>query len=121
MCIRDRDNDNFNIIYKVKKCPEVRVTLNGVPTCALLDSGSQVNAVSEQWFKDNKKELGDLAMLRMSNTVIKGATGSKSKRVTQQILLTVQIEGLRVDSVFVVVPELIKDCILGIGLLEENG
>ena len=108
------DNDNFNIIYKVKKCPEVRVTLNGVSTCALLDTGSQVNAISVQWFKDNKRELGDLAMLKMSNTIIKGATGGKSKRVTQQILLTIQIESLRVDSVFVVVPELIKDCILSL-------
>ena len=95
--------------------------MNGVSTCALVDTGSQLNAVSEQWFKDNKKELGDLETLKLSNTVIKGAAGNKSKRITQQILLTVQIEGLKVDSVFVVVPELIKDCILGIGLLEENG
>ncbi len=92
-----------------------------VPTYALVDTGSQVNAISEQWFKNNKRELGNLEMLKLSNTAIKGATGNKSKRVTQQILLTVQIGSLEVDSVFVVVPELIKDCILGVGLLEENG
>ena len=114
-------NDDVNVICRVNKCPEVRITLNGVPTYALVDTGSQVNAISEQWFKNNKRELGNLEMLKLSNTVIKGATGNKSKRVTQQILLTVQIESLKVDSVFVVVPELIKDCILGVGLLEENG
>ena len=75
--------------------------MNGVPTYALVDTGIQVNAISEQWFKNNKRELGNLEMLKLSNTVIKGATGNKSKRVTQQILLTVQIESLKVDSVSV--------------------
>ena len=90
-----------------------------MPICALLDKGSQVNAISEQWFKNKKKELGSVATLRLSNTVIKGATGIKSKRVTQQVWLTARIGDVEVDSAFVVIPELVRDCIVGVGLLGE--
>ena len=90
----------------MNKCPETRISLNGVPICALIDTGSQVNAISEQWFKNKKKELGNVETLRLLNTVIKGTTGNKSKMMTQQVLLTARIGDVEVDSVFVVVPEL---------------
>ena len=75
--------------------------LNGVPICALIDTGNQVNALSEQWFKNKKKELGNVETLRLSNTVIKGDTENKSKTVTQQVLLTARIGDVEVDSVFI--------------------
>ena len=65
--------------------------------------------------------MGNVETLRLSNTVIKGATGQRSKRVTQQVLLTTRIGDVEVNGVFLVVPELVKDCIIRIGLLEEYG
>ena len=113
--------DNIDVILRNNKCPEIKIMLNGVPTNALVDTGSQVNAISERWFSNNKKDLGRIEILKLSNTVIKGATGNKSKRITQQVLLTFQIGELKFDSVFVVVPELIRECILGFELLAKNG
>ena len=92
-----------------------------MPLYALIDTGSQVNAISEKWFKNKKKKLGNVETLKLSNTVIKAATGQKSKRVTQQVLLTTRIGDVEGDGVFLVVPELVKDCIIVIGLLEEYG
>ena len=86
-----------------------------------MDTASQINAISERWFNNNKKDLGRVEILKLSNTVIKGATGNKSKRITQQVLLTVQIENLNFDSVFIVVPDLIRECILGVEMLAESG
>ena len=104
-------NDDIDVNYSVNKCPETSILLNGVPICALLDSASQVNAISEQWFQNTKRHLGSVVTLRLCNTVIKGATGIKSKKVTQQVWLTARIGEVEVDSAFVVIPELVRDCI----------
>ena len=49
-----------------------------MPLYGLIDTGSQVNAISEKWFKNNKNKLGKVETLRLSDTVIKGATGPVS-------------------------------------------
>ena len=92
--LRDDLTKEYSINIKIKnnKCPEIQITLNGVPINALVDTGSQINAISKRWFNENKKDLGRLEILKLCNTIIKGATGNKSKRITQQVLLTVQIE-----------------------------
>ena len=95
--------------------------LNGVSISALVDTGSQINAISERWFSSNKKDLGKIEMLKLSNTIIKGATGGKSKRITRQVLLNVQVKDLQFESVFVVVPDLVRECILGVDMLVESG
>ena len=74
--------DNIDVNLRNNKCPEIRIMLNGVPTNALVDTGSQVNAISECWFNNNKKDLGRIEILKLSNTVIKGAMGNKSKIIT---------------------------------------
>ena len=37
--------DNINVKLKNNKCPEFQITLNGVPINALVDTGSQINAI----------------------------------------------------------------------------
>ena len=39
---------------------EIQITLNGVPINALVDTGSQINAISERWFNENKRDLDRL-------------------------------------------------------------
>ena len=46
--------------------------------------------------------------------------GKKSKQITQQVL-EVNFGEFVVDSVFIIVPELIRDCIMGIEILQEGG
>ena len=60
-----------------------------------------------------------LDVLRLTNTVVKGAVGKKSKQITQQVLLEVNFGEFVVDSVFIIVPELIRDCIMGIEILQD--
>ena len=36
------------------KCPELEISLNNVPVIALIDTGSQINAISAEWFNKNK-------------------------------------------------------------------
>lgn len=114
------ENDTDNNIYedrRISKCPEINIKLNNIEVTALLDSGSQVDAVSEEWFKINKHHLGKIDILPMSNTVIKGAIGKVSKPVRIQLLLRTEIHNYTDDAVFLVIPGLNKHCILGIKIL----
>ena len=45
---------------------------------------------------------------------IKAATGSKSARLKLQVMIPTQINNLKMDLIYIVVPKLIKDCIIGI-------
>ena len=84
---------------------------------ALLDTGSQINAISTEWHNKHKKQMGKLDVLKVTNMIVKGAVGRKSKPITQQVMLEIRIGEYITDSVFIIVPNLIRDCIIGISLL----
>lgn len=52
----------------IHKCPELRVKLNNVPVTALIDTGSAMNGISEDWFQQNKYEFKPYEILGMVNT-----------------------------------------------------
>ena len=62
------NNDDISVEYCINKCPEIRISLNEMPLYGLIDKGSQVNAISEKWFKNNKNKLGNVETSRLSNT-----------------------------------------------------
>ena len=109
----------YKEINKIK-CPELDVLLNEIPVKALIDTGSQINAVSAEWYHLNKKRLGNIPVLKITNLIIKGAVGKKSNKITQQIMLAIKIGEYVADAVFIVVPNLIRGCIVGINLLQEG-
>lgn len=102
------------------KCPEIPIRLNNIEVVALIDSGSQINGISEEWYLRNKERLGKVETLKLSNTNVKGAIGTKSKLIRKQILLDVEIENYQFELVFFIIPALNKDCILGISMLREG-
>ena len=51
--------------------------------------------------------------------IVKGAVGRKSKQITQQLLLEAKIGQYSIYGVFLIIPDLIRECIIGIGLLQE--
>lgn len=65
--------------------------------------------------------MGVVEMSRMQNTIVKGAIGSKSRNITHHILIEMEINGRRWDCVFVILPEMIRKCIIGIELLHDDG
>ena len=43
---------------RISKCSEIEIKLNGdVTVLALLDTGSAINGLSEEWFNRNKQRL----------------------------------------------------------------
>lgn len=95
--------------------------INGIHVEALIDTGSEVNGISEEWWYQHKRELGKFESLPLSNTTIKGAVGATSRAIKKQVLLEANINGMKFDMVFLIIPGLIKDCIMGIRTLRERG
>ena len=57
--------------YRVLKCPEIIIKFNkNVTVTALIDTGSAVNGLSEDWFNQNKQYLTPYKELTMTNTLV---------------------------------------------------
>lgn len=77
----EKDEDDNTDNMQMNKCPEIKIKLNNIEVTALIDSGSQLNAISELWYINNKEKLGKVEILNLSNTNVKGALGNKSKLI----------------------------------------
>ena len=72
---------------RISKCPEVVIKFNNEVTVnALIDTGSAINGLAEDWFERNKQRLRPYEELRMNNTLIVSAVGGKSKLIRKEIM-----------------------------------
>ena len=60
----------------------------------------------------NKKDTEPYEILPMTNSLIISVVGNKSKSIRKQILCDIEIDGIKNECVFLVIPDLIKPCIL---------
>lgn len=56
-------------------------------------------------------------MLLVVGTVVIGATGLKKTRIDRQFMSKMSVGGMVEQQIFLVVPKLVRDCILGIDCL----
>ena len=112
-------DDEEEITQRVLKCPEVIVKFNNdITVLALIDTGCLINGISESWYNQNKKGIEPYEILPMTNTLVISAVGNKSKLIKKQILCDIELDGVKSECVFVVIPDLIKPCILGMSFLQ---
>jgi predicted aspartyl protease len=122
MCDRDflmseNSNNNPTSTPIQIRCPEILIQINNVKVNALIDTGSSITCLSESWFKDNQQLMKPYEELPLTNTVIKTATGERSKRVSRIIYAPVTLENQTTYLQFLIVPNLIKPVILGVDVL----
>ena len=98
---------------KAMTCPEIAITLENTRVNALIDTGSEITCISEGFYYANQKYFSTCPTLPISGKLIKGATGAKSTRLKFQVPLSTEIKGLKTNLIFIVVPILVKHCILG--------
>ena len=53
-------------------------------------------------------------MLPLCRKFIKAATGNKSTRLKLQMMIVTQIDNLTINLIYIMIPTLLKDCIIGI-------
>lgn len=114
------ENDS-GLVSVQMKCPEIRIKINQIDVIALVDTGSSVNGISEGWFNAHEAQLGSFEMLSISNTFIISAVGHKSKHIKKQILCDIEVNNIKTECVFLIIPGLVRDCIIGMNFLQQEG
>lgn len=99
--------------HSTKRCPEVYICIESIEVKALVDTGSQVTGISQDWYLRNKKELICCEKLPVVNYKIIGATGGTPVKVNEQIFAEVTIDRLKDRNCFFVIPRLKHDIVLG--------
>lgn len=103
---------NNEIKERTPPCLKIILTIKSVPLLALIDSGSQITAISEEIYKYLLLH-GKLTELPVSNVILFTAIGKKSTTIKKQILCEIEIGGQIIQSRFLIVPYLISQLILG--------
>lgn len=110
-CESDADSDTKSFC----KSPLIRGSVLDMPTDILIDSGSEISAVSESFFH-SKNDVKDIPILPVTNVAIKVAVGGKQYRVRRQVLLPIGISdaNIEIHVKCFVIPGLNRDVLLGI-------
>ena len=115
----EEPQQNINITFI--KSPELVVQINKIQVHAFIDTGSAINALSESWYNNHKNKLGKHEVLSVNNTTVISAMGRRSKLIRKQIFCEINVnDNLKFDCVFLIVPGLIREYILGMNFLKQT-
>jgi hypothetical protein len=99
---------------KLSKSPEVEIEVkNGIKFRAILDSGSEVNLLSERVYEQLIKTRAEVPVLPLENVVLVTAFGRRSRKMTRQALLEFAIGEDDFEGVFMISPQLANEAIIG--------
>ena len=109
--IRNKDQHK-NEINKIPLLPQLLINFYGVDAWALLDTGSQITAISERFYEKLKinKHIDEMPV---SNVMVSTAVGSKSTTVRKQVLLEFECDAFKMSHICLVIPYLSSEVILG--------
>lgn len=101
------------------RCPHIQATILGTTRFILLDSGSQVSAISEDFYKEIVAKK-NFSILPVSNLYVTTAIGKKTTTIKHQAYLEVEIAGMRLGYSFLIIPYLTSTVILGTDWMSRN-
>ena len=87
---------------------------------AVIDMGSQISLLSEELYYKSKSEGVKSLELGEQNAVLISAFGNKSKRIRMQAMMPVDIDGMMMDHIFLISPQLLTQAILGVDFCRRN-
>lgn len=117
---QDLLEEEENKITKEKLiCPQTKITVNKIATTGLYDTGSQVTCISESFYKDYEKNFKECPMIPVSGAQVIGATGKQATKISLQVYVEIKIGELSINWPVLIIPKLIRECILGIDILKE--
>lgn len=98
--------------------PILRVTVGDTTLTAIIDSGSQITAISEEAFLRCMAKQ-NWPTFSMKKTRIKGAIAGRHTEVSTQTRMTLRCQGHDIDINLLVVPSLSIDLIIGMDALSQ--
>lgn len=81
------------------ECPTISGKILGRNVSALLDTGSVVTCVSDGLYNELRRDE-QVHELPVANVSVVTAVGRKTTPINKQILVVLEIEGIRVETVF---------------------
>ena len=117
-CIRKLDNVSSTTFMQ---CPQTIIFIEKIEVNSLIDTGSQISCISQQFFNNNLEILKHCPTLPLQDFQAIGFNGKKSDKITKQIYAETQIESRSRPLTFIIIPNLIRPCILGIDSLSAFG
>ena len=119
--MRDKDQQQVNNkMIKIPLSPQLLLKIYGIEAWALLDTGSQVTAISEKFYEKIKSK-NKIIEMPVSNVVVSTAIGSKHTTVKKQVLLEFKCDEYVNNQICLVIPFLLSDIVLGNDWNLENG
>jgi hypothetical protein len=107
---------------KLGYSPQMEIKIsNKFVVNAILDSGSEVNLLSEVIYEELSKSGLGVPVLPVENVVLVTAFGRKSKRIRQQVLIDFTVGQDSFESVFMISYQLTNEAIIGCQFLIEYG
>ena len=104
------------------RCPTIRIQLAGIQVEALVDTGSEISAISEKFYNENLPVFCKLHCLPVLGQAVRGATGSRTVSIKKQIFIPTFLENkYQVDLIFLIIPFLNDKCIIGYDLIKKLG
>ena len=101
--------------------PQVEIKAKECRFTAILDSGSEVNLLSERAYEKLNGTGLTIPTLPVEGVVLVTAFGKRSKRIRRQALVEFSIGQDVFETIFLVSPQLNNDAILGCQFLREHG
>jgi len=113
-----------NIYYTNEKnfygCPHVQLGIGEGRLIAVLGTGGESSLMRERIFEDLLAKGLRAPQLPVVNGALITAFGRRTKRIKRQALIAFEMGGFSYEHVFMIVPNLVPDAILGINFLKEN-
>ena len=101
------------------RCPRVMAKLGSIEIQCLIDTGSNATCIAESIFTMLRSKM-QIATLFVANLSVSGALSGKSTRVTKQISVDILLGKTAIPTMFLVIPRLCCDAILGSDWLDLN-
>lgn len=116
LCDREwltKEDLSENLTSTNTKCPQIEIKLNNIKIKTLIDTGSTVNCINEDYFENNQNLLKPFEIFPLTNIKITTALGQKSTRVKKMILIKTTVLNKEKYLQFLIIPALVQEIILG--------
>lgn len=94
-------------------CPEIPIIIEGIKIQALIDTGSKISCISDRFYNKNFSKFKKCPTLPLVTVKATGFTGEQTKALKIQFSAKVLINQIQQIVHFLVIPNLVTDCILG--------
>ena len=125
-CIRDEllcDDDSVeeeNIKVNENMSPVVKLSVLGKLKQVLVDTGCEKSCISLKFFEECRKEGIRMEFIPVKSTQIITAVGTKSQKVTRQVLVTLEVGKVVIRLPCLIIPNLVFEVMLGVDWLNQS-